>query len=167
MSLVRTASLYREDFLLNSYRMNKNSIETVDKGQPYAFVIPAAQNDSPTMLKMLDVLKYGGVEIQRAEADFVAGGRLYPAGSFVVLMAQPYKPYAWALLEKQKYPDLREYPGGPPIPPYDNAGWTLPLQMGVACDEVDKPFAARLEKIDKAPAPAVPGRPGARRLPRL
>ena len=160
MSLVRTASQYREDLLLNSYRMNKISVETVDKGQPYAFVIPAAQNDSPTALKMIGILMYGGIEVHRAAADFVAGGRLYPAGSFVVLMAQPYKPYAWALLEKQKYPDLHQFPGGPPVPPYDNAGWTLPLQMGVACDEVKLPFEARLEKLDKAPSPAVPAGQG-------
>jgi hypothetical protein len=160
MSLVRTASFYKEDLLLNFYKMNKNSIETRDKGQPFAFVIPAAQNDVPTTLKMIEILMYGGVEIQRAAAEFVAGGRLYPAGSYVVLMAQPYKPYAWALLEKQKYPDLREFPGGPPIPPYDNAGWTLPLQMGVACDEVDAPFEARLEKLDKVPSPVLPAGQG-------
>ncbi|MHB8054633.1 MAG: M14 family metallopeptidase, partial [Candidatus Aminicenantales bacterium] len=63
LSLLRTASLYREEFLLNTWRMNKNSIETVEKNQPYAFVIPAFQHDYPTMLKMLDVLQLGGVEI--------------------------------------------------------------------------------------------------------
>ena len=154
-SLLRTAALHKEEFLLNSYRMYKNSVETVDPGQPYAFVIPAAQHDYPTMLKMLDVLKFGGVEIHRAAKDFTADGRLYPAGSFVVLLAQPYKPYAWALLERQKYPDIREYAGGPPVPPYDNAGWTLPLQMGVACDQIDKPFTAELVKIDTVPFPDV------------
>ncbi|MHB8054632.1 MAG: hypothetical protein ACYDH3_05240, partial [Candidatus Aminicenantales bacterium] len=87
--------------------------------------------------------------------DFTVESRVYPAGSFVVLMAQPNKPFAWALLEKQKYPDMREYAGGPPIVPYDNAAWTLPLQMGVLCDQVDKPFAAELEKIEQTPAPAV------------
>jgi hypothetical protein len=134
--------------------MYKNSIETVDKNQPYAFVIPAAQNDYPTALRMIDILMMGGVEVEQAKADFVAGGKIYPAGSFVVRLAQPYKPYAWALLERQKYPDLRQYPGGPPVPPYDNAGWTLPLQMGVACDQVDEPFDAQLAKIEKAPNPA-------------
>ena len=159
LSLLRTASLYKEEFLLNTYRMNKRSVETVETGQPYAFVVPAVQPDPPTMLKMLDVLQMGGVEIHRAKKEFRAGNRVYPAGSFVILMAQPNKPFAWALLERQKYPDIREYAGGPPAVPYDNAGWTLPLQMGVACEEIGKPFAAELEKIDRTPSPdiVVPG----------
>jgi len=155
-SLVQTACLRKEDFLYNSYLMAKTSIEKTDKNQPYAFVIPARQHDYLTMLKMIDILRFGGVEVEQAGEDFIAGGRAYPAGSFVIRMAQPYKAYAWALLENQKYPDLRQYPGGPPIPPYDNAGWTLPLQMGVACDRIDKPFDAKLGNIDKAPYPPVP-----------
>ncbi len=149
LSLINTAARFKEEFLMNSYLMSKNSIETTDKGQPYAFVIPARQNDYPTMIKMLEVLEFGGCEIQQAKEDFVAGGRVYGAGSYVVLLAQPYKPFVWALLERQKYPDIREYPGGPPVPPYDNAGWTLPLQMGVTCEQVDKPFTAKLERVEK------------------
>jgi hypothetical protein len=155
-SMIKTAGLHKEDFLFNFYQMYKNSIEKVDKGQPYAFVIPAVQRDYPTMLKMLEVLKMGGVEVHQAKADFIAGGRFYNAGSFVVKTAQPYKTFAWALLEKQKYPDMRQYPGGPPVPPYDNAAWTLPLQMGVLCDEVDEAFEAKLEKVDAVPHPKVP-----------
>lgn len=154
MSLVHTAFLHKEDFLFNFYKMCKDSIDTREKGHPFAFVIPQSQHDYPTLLKMLDILKMGGVEIHEAKEDFVADGKNYPAGSFVVLMAQPYRPYAQALLEKQKYPDLREYPGGPPVPPYDNAGWTLPLQMGVACDQVNTPFQASLIKLDKIIFPA-------------
>jgi Zinc carboxypeptidase len=161
LSLVKTAAQNKEDFLFNFYRMYKNSIEQVDKNQPYAFVIPPIQNDRPTALRMIDILMTGGVEVHQAKADFVAGGKTYPAGSFVVKMAQPYKPYAWALLERQKYPDLRQYPGGPPVPPYDNAGWTLPLQMGVACDRVDEPFEAELAVYEKTAAPpaALPSEP--------
>ncbi len=152
-SLVKTAHLHKEDFLFNFYQMYKNSIEKRDKNEPYAFVIPASQHDDGTARRMVDILLFGGVEVHQAKEQFIAGGKVYPAGSFVVKLAQPYKPYAWALLERQKYPDLRQYPGGPPIPPYDNAAWTLPLQMGVACDEVTETFAANLEKLEKAPPP--------------
>ena len=77
-------------------------------------------------------------------------------GAFVVKTAQPYKTFAWALLDKQKYPDMRQYPGGPPVPPYDNAAWALPLQMGVLCDKVVEPFEAKLEMIGAVPYPKVP-----------
>ena len=155
LSLIKTAHLYKEDFLYNFYRMYKNSIETREKGEPFAFIIPSKQRDYPTALRMLDILMFGGVEIQQAKEDFFAEGKLYPAGSFVVKMSQPYKPYAQALLEKQKYPDIRQYPGGPPVPPYDNAGWTLPLQMGVDCERIETPFEAKLEKLGKVPLPSV------------
>jgi hypothetical protein len=155
MSLVKTAYLHKEDFLFNFYKMCKDSVDKRAEGQPYAFIIPKDQHDYPTTLRMLEILAFGGVEIHRAKEDFIAGGKWYPAGSFVVLMSQPYRPYAQALLEKQKYPDLRERPGDRPIPPYDNAGWTLPLQMGTTCDRVDKPFKAALEKLENIPYPAV------------
>lgn len=159
-SVIKTAALHKEDLLFNFYQMYKNSIEKKDKNQPFAFVISAKQHDYPTMLKMLDILRMGGIEIHQTKAEFIADGKLYPSGSFVVKMAQPYKSYAWALLEKQKYPDMRQYPGGPPQPPYDNAGWTLPIQMGVACDRINEPFEAKLEKIEKIPYPPVPAKQG-------
>ncbi|MGC8747165.1 MAG: M14 family metallopeptidase, partial [Candidatus Saccharicenans sp.] len=168
-SLIKTAWLNKEDFLFNSYLMSKQSIEVREKNQPYAFVISKNQPDYLTALKMIEVLQMGGVEVHQAKQDFIADGRFYPAGSFVVLLAQPYKAYAWALLEKQKYPDLREYPGGPPIPPYDNAAWTLPLQMGVKCDQVESPFEVPLEKVDKVvyPKSSVPEAPYLVLCPRL
>jgi hypothetical protein len=152
-SLVKTAWLYREDFLYNSYLMSKQSIEVKDRNQPYAFVINKNQPDYLTTLKMIEILQLGGVEVHQATKDFIASGHFYPAGSFVVLVAQPNKAYTWALLERQKYPDLRQYPGGPPVPPYDNAAWTLPLQMGVRCDQIDKPFEVALSKLDKVEYP--------------
>jgi hypothetical protein len=151
LSLIKTAYTYKNDFLYNFYKMCRDSIDEGKKGKPYAFIIPKKQWDYPTSLRMLDILMLGGVEIHQATQDFTAGEKLYPAGSFVVLMSQPYKPYAQALLEKQVYPDMRQYPGGPPEPPYDNAGWTLPLQMGVTCDRIETPFEAKLERLDEVP----------------
>ena len=156
LSLVETAYHHKEDFLLNFYKMCKEAIEVQPEGQPFAFVIPQKQHDYPTALRMLRILSFVGVEIHQAKSDFVADGKFYPAGSFVVLMSQPYRPYAQALLEKQKYPDMRQYPGGPPVPPYDNAGWTLPLQMGVKCDRIDHAFVTDLERLDTVEFPEIP-----------
>jgi len=155
MSLVHTASLHKEDLLFNFYKICKDYIEIRKEEDPFAFVISKDQSDMPTALRMLDILQFGGVEIHQAKEDFIAGGKTYPAGSFVVLMSQPYRPFAQALLEKQKYPDLRQYPGGPPIPPYDNAGWTLPLQMGISCEQIDTPFTAKLEQLKTITFPAI------------
>ncbi len=154
MSLVETAWLHKEDLLFNFYRMCKDAIEIRGEGQPFAFVIPKSQRDYPTTLRFLKIIQFGGVEIHQAKEAFVADGKTFPEGSFVVLMSQPYRPYAQALLEKQEYPDMRQYPGGPPTPPYDNAGWTLPLQMGVTCQQIDRPFEARLDKLDEVPFPS-------------
>jgi hypothetical protein len=103
------------------------------------------------------------VEVHTALAAFTADKIEYPAGTRVVLMAQPYRAHAKDLLEKQVYPNLRAYPGGPPDRPYDIAGWTMPLLMGVECVEVVEPFAAELERIGAGaglPAGKVEGPPG-------
>ncbi|HEB34391.1 MAG TPA: hypothetical protein ENI18_00900 [Candidatus Aminicenantes bacterium] len=156
MSLVKTAYLHKKDFLYNFYKMCKDSIEKREEGQPYAFVMPKKQCDYPTTLRMLDILMSAGVEINQAKEDFIIGDKVYAAGSFVILMSQPYRPYAQALLEKQKHPDIkRQYPNGPFISlAYDNAGWTLPLQMGIKCDQINNPFKANLTKLDKVPYPS-------------
>ena len=54
---------------------------------------------------------------------------------------QEFIALAREVLDPQVYPDLREFDGGPPEQPYDAAGWTLPMTMGVRVVTVTKPIA--------------------------
>ncbi len=136
-SLLYQAALRRTDLLRNFYDVAERAIA---RTSPYAFVIPRDQMDPGAARKMLELLSFGGVEIGRAGDDFDAGGERYPAGSYIIHMQQPNSSYAKTLLERQHYPDLRSYPGGPPQRPYDVTAQTLPLLMGVATDTIDAPF---------------------------
>ncbi len=98
---------------------------------PSAFVIPKAQADTQALQRLVWTLQHGQVEIRESTAPVNAGDKTYPAGSYVVLVRQPFGAYAKALLERQRYPDLHEYPGGPPKAPYDVTAHTLPLLFGV------------------------------------
>jgi hypothetical protein len=98
---------------------------------PSAFVIPKAQPDTQALQRLIWTLQHGQVEIREATAAVTADGKTFPAGSYVALVRQPFGTYAKALLERQKYPDLHEYPGGPPKRPYDVTAHTLPLLFGV------------------------------------
>jgi hypothetical protein len=108
-------------------------------------VVTAAQRDPAATRRLLETLAFGQVEIESAAEPFQAEGKSYPASSHVIRARQPYGSFAKALLERQSYPDLRQYPGGPPKRPYDVTAHTLPLLMGVEVDTIDKPFEARLE----------------------
>lgn len=90
--------------------------------------------------RVLSILRRGGVEVHRARQDFTADGKTYPAGAHLVFMRQPYGAFAKALLETQTYPDLREYPGGPPKRPYDVTAHTLSLLMNVKAVAVKNEF---------------------------
>src|ERR1700730_147339 len=95
---------------------------------------------------MLETLAFGDIEIERASDIFSAGGKQYANGSYVIKMQQPFSGWAKTLLERQNYPDLRMYPGGPPKRPYDVTAQTLPLLMGARADTIDRSFTAPLRR---------------------
>ncbi len=121
---------------------------------PRAYVIPADQSDFLTATKFVNALIKNGITVQRATAAFQIGGKSYPAGSYVIKTDQAFRPHILDMFEPQDHPDDFPYPGGPPTPPYDSAGWTLAYQMGVVFDrfleKVDGPF----EKINGLAKPS-------------
>ncbi len=131
---------------------------------PRGYVIPSDQPDFPTAAKFVNTLIKNGCEVLRAAKGFTIGAGTYPAGSYIVKTAQAFRPHIMSMFEPQDHPDDIAYPGGPPTPPYDAAGWTLAYQMGIQFDRILDPFEGPFEPISEAmavPAGRFEERPGA------
>lgn len=135
-SLLQMAAKFRPRYLRQFYEYGKANL-AASNDAPKAFIIPAGQPNAETVSRFLEILKWQGIEIlqmtrelsvKQTAAD--AGSREIPLGSFVVFTSQPQKNNILSLFERQVYPN-RVNANGEAEQPYDVAGWTLPLQMGV------------------------------------
>jgi hypothetical protein len=125
---------------------------------PRGYIIPSDQPDFATATKFINALREVNVAVHRATADFTVDGKQYPSGSYVVLTAQAFRPHVIDMFEPQVHPDVFPIPGGPPTPPYDNAGWTLALQMGVKYDRILNGFTGPFEPVTDWNAKPMAGR---------
>jgi zinc carboxypeptidase len=199
------ASNYRAEYLRNFYELGKTNAADVESGQVVAYVIPAGQGRDENVAKTVGILVEQGVEVFRLDRELHgmggeqtiahrAAGETYPkfmvqtrtnseipAGSYIIFTNQPYRQNVLALFEPQVYPD-RVTASGDAERPYDVAGWTLPMQMGLESwaifslqesasqrrlvainneNDVRKDLALPLWMTDKSPI-ANPIRPGIR-----
>jgi len=198
-AILDLASKHREDFLMNIYRMGKNSIDkgsrdhwtikpkriteieeaiqkdektqagsgrfrgypkkyydmlfVPDKRDPRGYILPSDQADFLTATKFVNALIKSGITIHAATRSFKINEKSYPEGSYIVKTAQAFRPHVLSMFEPQNHPDDIPYPGGPPIAPYDNAGWTLAFQMGVEFDRILDGFDGPFEKIENLAEP--------------
>lgn len=114
---------------------------------PRGYILPSDQDDFPTAVKLVNTLIKSGVVAHRATEAFQVGTKRYPSGSLVVKTGQAFRPHVLSMFEPQDHPNDFDYPGGPPNPPYDNAGWTLAFQMGVEFDRILDGFSGPFEAI--------------------
>ena len=144
------AARNRETVLWNAYLKAKRQTERGAAGKPAAYVISALQHDPLTSIKMINKLLLQGIEIHRAAKAFTtADGMTYPAGSFVISMAQPKMGLIRYLLGRTFYPDNEwtRNRDGTPMRPYDMATDTMFEYMGVRVDPVDEVGNVVLEKL--------------------
>ena len=157
-SILSMASKFRADYLRNFYELGRKSIEPpANLGEPLAYLIPAGQARDEAVAKMIGSLIEQGVEVFRLDHElhvvlspqvlqrtnpineklgtYKITGRMsamqeVPAGSYIIFLTQPQRSNIQALFEPQIYPN-RLTGQGEAERPYDVAGWTLPLQMGI------------------------------------
>jgi len=107
---------------------------------PRGYIISSEQPDFPTAVKFINTLIYAGIRVEKADASFSVEGKNYPAGSYIVRTNQAFRPHVLDMFEPQDHPNDFLYPNGPPIPPYDNAGWTPAYSMGFQFDRIQNGF---------------------------
>ncbi len=157
-SILEMASKFRVEYLRNFYELGRKNLELpLNKGDEIAYLIPAGQARDEAVAKLVGTLIDQGVEVFRLDHElhvvlrpqilqrtnpaaeklgtYHISGSLsamqeVPAGSYIVFLTQPQRYNVVALFEPQIYPN-RLTAQGEAERPYDVAGWTLPLQMGV------------------------------------
>lgn len=123
-----------------------------------AYVIPSDQPDFPTAVRFVNALIYSGILVHKATSDFKIADKKYPAGSYVVQAAQAFRPHVMDMFEPQDHPNDFQFEGGPPIRPYDAAGWTLAYQMGVQFVRILDKFEGPFVRIPYGELQSPPGK---------
>jgi zinc carboxypeptidase len=110
----------------------RKGVRAVERGRakdgPNAFQIPANQARPVEAANLVNLLRFHGIEVHRADRAFKPAGKDavdIAAGDYIVRLDQPYGPLAKSYFSKQDY--------GPDDPrPYDDTGWTLQYVRNVA-----------------------------------
>jgi hypothetical protein len=159
-TLLAHAADNREKWLSRFYAIGKEAVRPRKTGELFAYILPPAQTEIYRInrLNLISALSRGGVVVAVADPKDFKKGReddtpnlgdaLFPSKghlndlTVVVRMDQPYGAFAKALLENQKYPDLKDEKGNP-IQPYDVTAHTLPLLNGIEASPVYEPFGLK------------------------
>jgi len=134
-ALLSLAAKYRERYLRNFYDLGKANLSS-DHENPSAFLISAKQCRPEAASRLIEILRWQGIEVRKVGREFAAStaqgssANDLPKEGWLVFVDQPQSKNVLSLFERQDYPH-RLLPNGEAEVPYDVAGWTLPLQMGV------------------------------------
>jgi hypothetical protein len=140
-SVLDYAAKYKETLLYNRYQAGRNTIDKYEREPPYAYFVPQQQRDPVAAVELLRRLAFVGVRIGQLNRTISFQRMTFDEGTWVIPMNQEFAALVRELLDVQTYPDLREYPTGPPEQPYDAAGWTLPYLMDVRVVAASEPLS--------------------------
>jgi hypothetical protein len=118
--------------LRNFYTKGLHSWRKGLEEAPFAFVIPDDQGDPARVAQLVARLQAQHIEVSRSDGILSIKEGVFPEGTYVVRLDQPYRNYAVDLLTPQNYPKE----GGEA---YDDVSWELPafyhLQVIPSADE--------------------------------
>ena len=159
-AVLSLAAKYRQQYLTNFYELGRAALmpSTPESDDPLAYLIPAGQGKDEAVAKLVETLVNEGIEVYRLDRELhasfgphvlqrtnsaaeklgtyrritnhTAGFHEVPLGSYIVFLNQPQRQNVLTLFDPQIYPNRIDALGEAERP-YDVAGWTLPMQLGV------------------------------------
>jgi len=144
--LLRHASENRSEWLSRFYEIGKEAVRPRQKGELFGFFVlpsrPGHYQPLGAQERFDEIFTYADVEFSKPGegTQFRVKGRKLPLGTVLIRMDQPYAGFAKAVLEEQRYPDLRDASGNP-ITPYDATAHTLSLLMRIEVETIAAPFS--------------------------
>jgi len=145
-SLLTLVARYGKSFQANYLAMGRDQLLRGETEGPYGWLVPLDQHDPAATWRMLNTLAKTGVEVHRTTKEITLYGTTYPPGTWHLPARQPYRAHLKDMMERQKYPN-RFTAGGQAETPYDVAGWTMPLLMGVRSVEIKEPVAVESQRF--------------------
>ncbi|MEN8118115.1 MAG: M14 metallopeptidase family protein, partial [Bacteroidota bacterium] len=137
-SMIKTASIHRNDILVNRNELCKIEVEKGKTLAPAYFVLPGKQHDRTELLGLISLLDEHGVSVYQTNEKIEYNGKLIEQGDYIVPLAQPFRAFIKEVMEKQKFPERHYTPNGEMIRPYDITSWSLPLHRGVSVWQIDE-----------------------------
>jgi hypothetical protein len=138
MSMIKTASLYREDILEFRNKVCRDQVELGKTEAPFYYIMPKEQHDQGELVNLVNLMKEHGISVYELSESLVLDGKVYKAGDVVFPLAQPFRAFIKEVLESQEFPERHYTPGGELIKPYDITSWSLPLHRNVESHEIKK-----------------------------
>ncbi len=153
LAVLSLAADRREKYLMDIFSLGKKNIENTDN--LFGYLIPKIQRDEYEAIQLINILMAGGIQVEKTRSMSKINGKVYQTGSYFIPAAQAFFPYVKDLMEKQSYPIQRKFKGGPLKTPYDLAGWTLPMQMGVNFIKIKSKIALNLTELTSPEKPVM------------
>ena len=156
ISTAEAAAKNRDTLLDNFDRYRRTAIEEGSKESIREYILPR-RGDVNAVDKLAQLLTDQGVQVKRSAAAFAS----YPAGSYIIPLAQPAKRLIRTLLDadvpmEPKFLEEQERRRKKKLSDeiYDVTGWSLPLLYNVECIGVPATSQGQFEDFKAAPKPA-------------
>ena len=168
LSTAEAAAEHRREMLLHAYEHRATAIEESRKETVKEYILPPGRDPNRTA-ELAGLLMAQGIEVRRADRAFTnkktrdyyggeARTREFPAGTFLVLLAQPDKRLAKTLLDPHTPMDepfikeqLRRHEKRMPDQIYDTTSWSLPLLYGVEAFMAEEASPGRFGALRSPP----------------